>query len=192
MPLDIEVANKAKRNPGMSLMPLSFATILGGMITLIGTPPNIVISEYREHAIGEPFAMFDFAPVGLAVAVAGVAFVSLLGWRLLPSRTSIADHEMEIRQGRYVAELRVGEQTFADEVTVQDLYPKADEADVHILGLIRHGRRRPGLAMRETLRPGDFLVVEGDPKSIEAFMGKAGLEFVGSEKARRAASPPAA
>ncbi|MEM7683653.1 MAG: SLC13 family permease [Pseudomonadota bacterium] len=182
MPLDMEAANKAKRGPGASLMPLSFATILGGMITLIGTPPNIVISEYRQSALGEPFAMFDFAPVGLAVAVAGIAYVSILGWRLLPTRTSLAEHEREVQRGRYIAELRVGEQTFKEDVAVRDLYAGSGEADVNILGLVRGGRRQPGLASRETLRPGDFLVVEGEPKSIEAFMGKSGLEFAGSEK----------
>jgi len=92
------------------------------------------------------------------------------------------DDEREIRQGRYVAELRVGEQTFKDDILVQDLYPKADDADVNLLGLIRNGKRRPGLAMRETLRSGDFLVVEGEPKSIETFMGQSGLDFAGSEK----------
>lgn len=182
MPLDLDAANKAKRAPGRSLMPLSFATILGGMITLIGTPPNIVISEYRSDVMGQPFAMLDFAPVGLAVALVGICFVSILGWRLLPARTSAAEHGREIRQGRYVAELRVGEQTFKEDVLVRDLYPKADEADVHLLGLIRNGKRRPGLAMHETLRSGDFLVVEGEPKSIEAFMGQSGLEFAGSEQ----------
>ena len=182
MPLDVDAANKAGRSPGQSLMPLSFATILGGMITLIGTPPNIVISEYRQSALGAPFSMFDFAPVGLTVAIAGIAFVSILGWRLLPPRTSLAEHEREVMLGRYVAELRVGEQTFEQDVTVRELYPKADEFDVHILGLIRGGKRRPGIASRETVHPGDFLVVEGDPKAIETFMGKSGLEFAGSEK----------
>ena len=182
MPLDVEAANKAKRSPGRSLMPLSFATILGGMITLIGTPPNIVISEYRQDALGAPFSMFDFAPVGLTVALAGIAFISIIGWRLLPERTSLAEHEREVMRGRYVAELRVGEQTFKEDVRVQDLYPKAGDADINILGLVRSGKRRPGIARREVLRPGDFLVVEGEPKSIEAFMGKSGLEFAGSEQ----------
>jgi len=86
MPLDVETASKAKRAVSQSLMPLSFATILGGMITLIGTPPNIVIAEYRQDVLGEPFGMFDFAPVGLAVAIAGIVFVSLIGWRFLPKR----------------------------------------------------------------------------------------------------------
>ncbi len=182
MPLDVEAANKARRSPGQSLMPLSFATILGGMITLIGTPPNIVISEYRQDALGEPFSMFDFAPVGLAVAIVGIAFVSILGWRMLPKRTSLSEHEREILLGRYVAELRVGDQTLDGEITVRDLYPRAEEMDVNIIGLVRGGRRKSGLASRETLRPGDFLVVEGEPKSIEAFMGQSGLEFAGSEK----------
>ena len=182
MPLDIEAAEKAKRAPGQSLMPLSFATILGGMITLIGTPPNIVISEYRQDALGAPFAMFDFAPVGLAVATAGIVFVSLLGWRILPTRTQLAEHQAELSKGRYVAELRIGDEAADGDLMVQDLYPQAEEADINILGLIRSGRRRPGLARREILRPGDFLVVEGEPKAIESFMGHVRLDFAGSEK----------
>ena len=193
MPLDLEAANKAKRVAGKSLMPLSFATILGGMVTLIGTPPNIVISEYRQDVMGAPFAMFDFTPVGLAVAVAGIAFVSLFGWRLLPDREGSAQEGQEIRQGRYVAELKVGEmkktepkegeeEQEEEETRVGELYPVADEADVNILGLIRNGKRRPGFASREVLRAGDFLVVEGEPKAIETFMGKTSLEFAGSEK----------
>ena len=182
MPLDIEASKKAKRAASQTLMPLSFATILGGMITLIGTPPNIVISEYRQSVLGAPFGMFDFAPVGLVVAIAGIAFVSLFGWRLLPSRTSLLDTEKAVTKGRYVAELRIGEQSLEEEMVVADLYPKANDVDVHILGLVRRGKRVRGLARHEHLRAGDFLVVEGEPKSIEAFMGQAALEFAGSEK----------
>ncbi|MFT5140620.1 MAG: di/tricarboxylate transporter, partial [Rhodothermales bacterium] len=76
MPVDLQAAKKAKRSPSLSLMPLSFASILGGMITLIGTPPNIVIAEYRKEALGESFRMFDFAPVGIACAAVGVAYVA--------------------------------------------------------------------------------------------------------------------
>lgn len=182
MPLDIEAAKKAKRAAGQTLMPLSFATILGGMVTLIGTPPNIVISEYRRGALGEPFGMFDFAPVGLTVAIAGIAFVALVGWRLLPTRTSLLDTEKAVEMGRYIAELRIGEQALEDDMIVEDLYPNANDVDVHILGLVRLGKRLRGMARREELRAGDFLVVEGEPKSIEAFMGQAKLDFAGSEK----------
>ena len=60
-------------------MPLSFATILGGMITLIGTPPNIIIASYRQDALGQSFQMFDFTPVGATVALVGVIYVALFG-----------------------------------------------------------------------------------------------------------------
>ncbi|AHM05800.1 TrkA-C domain protein [Roseibacterium elongatum DSM 19469] len=181
MPLDMDAARTAKRAAGKTLMPLSFATILGGMITLIGTPPNIVISEYRTDALGEPFSMFDFTPVGLTVACVGILFLSVIGWRLLPARLQDETPE-EVARGRYIAELRVGDQDPEQPVLVRDLDQQANAADVHIIGLIRNGSRRPGLARRETIRGGDFLVVEGDPKAIEAFMGKAALEFAGAEK----------
>jgi di/tricarboxylate transporter len=182
MPLDLETSRKAGRAAGVALMPLSFATILGGMITLIGTPPNIVISEFRQDALGAPFGMFDFAPVGLAVAIAGIAFVSLVGWRLLPARAGAVEQQPSFAEGRYVAELRVGEKAVKDGLVVGDLYPLADEHDLHLLGLIRNGKRRPGFARREPIQPGDFLVVEGEPKAIEAFLGQADLDFAGSEK----------
>lgn len=182
MPLDIDAAKRAKRAAAQTLMPLSFATILGGMVTLIGTPPNIVISEYRRTALGEPFGMFDFAPVGLAVAITGIAFVALIGWRLLPTKTALQTAEKDVAGGRYVAELRIGDQALEDGRVVEDLYPTANDADIHILGLVRHGKRIRGFAQQEVLRSGDFLVVEGEPKAIEAFMGLVGLEFAGSEK----------
>ncbi|MEP0232595.1 SLC13 family permease [Roseibium sp.] len=182
MPLDIEAARKAGRAVGLSLMPLSFATILGGMITLIGTPPNIVVAQYRQDALGDPFSMFSFAPVGLTVAVTGVLFVTLIGWRLLPSRIAQMPEDDDPASSLYIAELRVGEMAKDSEVTVNDLYPMADEKDINILGLIRHGRRLRGFARREKIMPGDFLIVEGEPKGIEAFMGAAKLDFAGSEK----------
>ena len=163
-------------------MPLSFATILGGMITLIGTPPNIVIAAYRQEALGEPFGMLDFAPVGLAVALVGITFVALVGWRLLPERGGHEVLAADGEAGRYVAELRVGDKVAETGSIVADLYPLADEHDVNILGLVRGGRRQPGFARRAPVRPGDFIVIEGDPRAIEAFMGQASLEFAGSEK----------
>jgi di/tricarboxylate transporter len=70
-----------------TLMARSFATILGGLVTLIGTPPNIVVASFRQQALGEPFGMFDFTPVGGAAALAGLAFVALIGWRLIDNKT---------------------------------------------------------------------------------------------------------
>ena len=182
MPLDVEAARKARRAISQSLMPLSFASILGGMITMIGTPPNIVIAKYRDDALGAPFNMFDFTPVGFVVAISGIAFITLVGWRLIPSRGGSKLQSDEANRDRYVSELRVPERCPWIDQQILDLYPLGDEHDVNILGLVRGGRRRPGFASSETLTKGDFLVVEGAPKAIEAFMGAAKLDFAGSEK----------
>ena len=79
MPIALQTAAKAARSAAALLMPLSFGTILGGMVTLIGTPPNIIIAAIRAQSAGEPFAMFDYAPVGGVTALAGLMFVALLG-----------------------------------------------------------------------------------------------------------------
>ncbi|GAB4357264.1 MAG: SLC13 family permease [Oricola sp.] len=182
MPLDLEAAAKAKRAAAMTLMPLSFATILGGMITLIGTPPNIVIAQYRARALGEPFSMFDFTPVGLAVAAAGIAFVALAGWRLIPARERPKAVRSSEDAGLYVAEARVKDKSKSIGLAVHELYPLANDSDITIVGLVRRGRRLPGFSRNEVLARGDFLVLEGDPRSIETFMGAAELDFSGSEK----------
>jgi di/tricarboxylate transporter len=182
MPLDLDAAAKAKRVAALTLMPLSFATILGGMITLIGTPPNIVISQYRADALGEPFTMFDFTPVGLAVSIAGIAFVALFGWRLIPERNRQGLPTMAEEVSSYVAEARVKTGSKSIGMEVRDLYPLATDNDIFILGVIRRGKRLAGLSRGVKLAKSDFLVLEGEPKSIETFMGAAGLDFAGSEK----------
>lgn len=182
MPLDIEAAKKAGRTVGRTLMPLSFGTILGGMVTLIGTPPNIVIAQYREDALGDPFTMFDFSPVGLAVALAGIAYVALIGWRLLPSRVGMQIGAEDFASNIYVAELRIAEGSDNEGNRLGDFYPIADEHDINLIGLARKGRRLPGFSRLQRIQAGDFLVVEGAPEAIEAFMAKADLDFAGSEQ----------
>jgi len=181
MPVDIQAAAKAKRSPALSLMPLSFASILGGMITLIGTPPNIVIAEFRNDALGDPYNMFDFAPVGLACAAVGIAYVTLIGWRLLPKKRQQADSGAELFDlADYVAELKVTEGSKVIGLQVSELDDEAEKADVEIIGLIRNGSRVPGLARRIAIKAGDTLVVEANPESIEALLGSMKLEYVGS------------
>lgn len=180
MSLDIEAAKKGKRSVARSLMPLSFATILGGMITLIGTPPNIVVSQFRERTLGTPYSMFDYTPVGLACALVGIAFVTLIGWRLLPAAgAAVAGQEQD--KGLFVAEAVVGEESKSLGKTPDDLLPLAEEHDITLLGIVRNGRRLPGFSASTELRAADMLILEGDPKSIEAFIGAANLETLGTE-----------
>jgi len=183
MPVDIQAAAKAKRSPALSLMPLSFASILGGMITLIGTPPNIVIAEFRKDALGAPYRMFDFAPVGIACAAVGVAYVALIGWRLLPASRQETDATRELFDlADYVAELKVAAGSPVIGKRIRELDDLAEKSDVEIIGLIRKGRRLPGLARIAVIEAGDILVVEAPPESIEDVVGSMQLEYLGTGK----------
>jgi len=178
MPLDMQAAAKAKRSPALTLMPLSFASILGGMITLIGTPPNIVIAEYRRGVMGEPYSMFDFAPVGLAVAIVGVAYVALIGWRLIPVERGTHNMAKELFElGDYVAEVKVPEESEAIGQRVRDLDEISREHEVEIIGLVRRGERQPGMARRVEIRKNDVLVLKAAPDGIEGFVGALGLKY---------------
>lgn len=173
MPVDIQTARKAGRSPGLSLMPLSFATILGGMVTLIGTPPNIIIASIREDSLGEPFRMFDFAPVGGVAAIAGLAFVALVGWRLIPAR---ADATAELEDiASYIAELVVPEDSKQIGKRLAELEEDAEKADVAIVGLLRDGKRRYGRARNSELRAGDALVIEATPDALDEFRAATSL-----------------
>jgi di/tricarboxylate transporter len=177
MPVDIASARKAGRAPRVTLMPLSFATILGGMITLIGTPPNIIVAGIRQDSLGESFGMFDFAPVGGVVAAAGILFVALLGWRLIPSRDATGEQGFDAETASYVAELTVPEDSPHVGARVSTLGEAADEAGVSVMGLVRDGRRLYGSARAEELRAGDALVLEGLPEALDEFRAAEGLQF---------------
>ena len=182
MPLDMQAATKAKRSPALSLMPLSFASILGGMITLIGTPPNIVIAEYRGSVLGEPYQMFDFAPVGLAVAIVGVAYVALIGWRLIPVARGQHNTSKELSHlGDYLAEVKVPEESTVIGRRVRDLDEIAAEHETEIIGLIRRGTRQPGMARRVEIRKNDVLIIKAAPEGIEAIVGALGLQYTGKK-----------
>jgi len=178
MPVDMQAAATAKRSPALTLMPLSFATILGGMVTLIGTPPNIIIASFRGQALGEPYHMFDFAPVGGVCAVVGVLFVMLIGWRLIPADRAKHDSGKELFDMQdYVAEVQVPEVSPVIGKRVSELDEDAEEADSAVVGLVRRGSRLPGLARRAVIEGGDILVVEAGPEAIEKLVGKLKLEY---------------
>ncbi len=175
MPVDIQTARKAGRPVGLSLMPLSFATILGGMATLIGTPPNIIIASIRAETLGEPFHMFDFAPVGGLAAIAGLAFVALIGWRLIPNR-GVQEETSEVL-AEYIAELTIPPDSPHIGKRVSELYEVAEKSDVAIIGLIRDGKRRYGRSTHATLHEGDALVLEARPEALDEFRAALNLNF---------------
>ncbi|PLS23609.1 SLC13 family permease [Neptunicoccus cionae] len=177
MPVDLQTAKKAKRAAGLSLMPLSFATILGGMVTMIGTPPNIIIATIREDSLGEAFRMFDFAPVGLVAAISGLLFVSTIGWRLIPQVEVDSPVEKLLDNANYIAELTVPADSDLIGKTPFDLSEEAEKADIAIIGVIREGRRLYGNARYRKLLAGDALVLEARPEALDEFRSAAKLDF---------------
>ncbi len=165
LPVTLRNALKARRSPSVVLMPLSFATLLGGMVTLIGTPPNIVISSFRQDMTGQPFSMFDFAPVGLAVCVGGVIYVSLLGWRLLPKRIAPRYTNALTRVASYTFETSLPEDSPLVGKRISQLEAEC-ENEVTVMAIVRNGVRRQAPAGREKFRAGDALILEGDPVVI--------------------------
>lgn len=183
MPVDIQAAKRAKRSASKTLMPLSFATILGGMITLIGTPPNIVISQFRETALGEPYAMFDFAWVGLGAAVAGLTFVALIGWRLVPESSKDTNSSEDLKNlSDYTIEIGFDAESPAIGKTIAELEKLAEEHDTLIVGLVRKGKRLPGKALYEEIKKSDMLVIEASPKALESLSGELKLSYSKSAK----------
>ncbi|MFM9271222.1 SLC13 family permease [Halomonas elongata] len=179
LPVAIRMAREHGSPPSLLLMPLAFGSLLGGLTTLIGTPPNIIISSYRGSLGGDSFGMFSFFPVGAVVAVSGLAFIVLLGWRLVPKRAGSASTEAMFDTAHYLVELRVPEKAKAEGWTLHDLREAIDET-IPILAVVRGERRHAGHTFHGALHEGDILLVEAGPDEMKLLEDKTGLE-VGPE-----------
>jgi di/tricarboxylate transporter len=170
--------------PAKSLMPLAFASLLGGLTTLIGTPPNIIIATFRAQQNGASFGMFDFTPVGVAVAIAGLIFLVIVGWRLLPLAGRKGEPEKAFAIEDYVTEAAIADESKAVGLTVFELEEMADD-DVTVVGLIRNEQRRLIPSGNTRLQAGDVLVLRGDADALKAAVDAAELKLVGDEATHR-------
>ena len=164
MPVAIQIALRQGLQPGQVLMPLAFGSILGGMTTLIGTPPNLIVSGFRDEAGLGTFGMFDFTPVGLAVAVAGLIFVLVFGRWLIPVRERAGADDFDT--GNYLTEARVGEDAKAVGMTIRAADDALEESDAQIVALIRDNQRINAPHGNRKIRSGDILVIEAEPKAL--------------------------
>ncbi|MDX2155832.1 MAG: SLC13 family permease [Hyphomicrobiaceae bacterium] len=178
MPAAIVAAEKNGRPPAIVLMPIAFGSLLGGLITLIGTPPNLLISVVRREATGQPFAMFDFAPVGLVVAAAGVVYLAF-AWRLLPEdRRGAPLPEQRFRIEDFVTEVRIAKGSSLIGKTVGQL---ETEHEVSLVSVIRGDVRRLVPWSTMTLQQGDVLVLEAGSATLKRVVDTHKLELVGSK-----------
>jgi di/tricarboxylate transporter len=189
LPVAFQMAKRSKVSPSVFLMPMAFGSLLGGLMTLIGTSPNIIVSELRQELAGKPFSMFDFMPVGAGLALLGIVFLAF-AYKLLPQdrkgESSLAEG-IDIQD--YVTEGRVGPQSsFAGE-TLRALRKKLSK-DVSVNAVVRDGEQK--VASQDTvLREDDRVILEGEPAALDAAVKTAGLELEGDDRDTKAASPDA-
>lgn len=187
MPVAMQLASRLGLPPGRVLMPLAFGTILGGMTTMIGTPPNLIVSGFRAQLGQGGFAMFDFTPVGLSVAVTGTLFIVLLGWRLVPAREKASTEGFET--GAYVTEVRVVPDSKAAGMLLRAIETRLDEAGAQIIGLVRNDVRMTAPQSSRKVLAGDILVIEADIEALPEVLATLGLKLEEAGSSRTGDEP---
>lgn len=185
LPLAFQMAKRSKTSPSVFLMPMAFGSLLGGLTTLIGTSPNIIVSRLRAEITGAPFAMFDFAPVGVGLAAVGIVFLAI-AYRLLPldrKGTPTLGESMDIHD--YLTEGRVRAGSAITGKTLAHLRQSAGP-DVIVTAVVRDGRRTSPLP-DTVIRENDIVLLQGDPAALQLAVARAGLELTGEDRSMRSA-----
>jgi len=180
MPAAFQMAKKNKASPSVFLMPMSFASLLGGLMTLVGTSPNIIVSRVRQDMVGQPFRMFDYFPTGFSLLVIGLIFLRF-GYRLLPrDRRGVPTMGEALDIKDYVTEVTIGEGSPAIDETV-DQFTDRHDGDITVTSVMRAGMRsepRPWM----TLRQGDTLILGGEPDVLERVIATNKFALAGAER----------
>ncbi len=179
IPIAIHLARRNNLSPSLFLLPLAFGSHLGGYLTLIGTPRNIIVSAFREEAGFGAFNMFDFALVGSGLVVVGIAFLSIVGWRLLPNNKS-SDPEGAFSVENYVTEVAVSERSKLLGEYVNSI-KKISKRTVSLIALIRDGVTINNPSGYEVLREGDHLVIKADSVALKDFVEEFRLDLTGEK-----------
>lgn len=181
IPVTRNLTKGKKNNISKILMPLAFSSLLGGMVTLIGTPSNIIIALFRAEVSGQPFRVFDFFPVGFGVAFAGITFISLIGWRLVPKRKSPLEEEPEVKN--YKAEIIIEGKSITELKTLEEILT-ATKANVKIDSIIHEGRLLNKPPKKTQLQNGDILIAKGSADEISKLVDIGRLKYANSKKLR--------
>lgn len=178
MPVALASAAQRGRSPAILLMPLAFGSILGGLMTLIGTPPNIIIATFRAEAMGEPFRMFDFSFVGVPIAIMGVIFVALIGWRLIPKeRQGQTSPEQIFEIDDYIVEVRIQSESPLIDKRVTQFEAMTDNA-VMVASLVKPDGEIVKAERWHPMHEGDVLIIKADPIDLPPILSEHKLELV--------------
>jgi len=173
IPVAMQISARLNLPPGKVLMPLAFGSILGGTTTLIGTPPNLIVSGLRAEAGFGSFGMFDFTPVGFSMTALGVVFIGLVGWRLVPGRTQTDVEGFDT--GIYLTEALVPEGSKAAGMKLREIETALEEADAQIIGLVRNDVRVSAPNSGRYVHAGDILIIEAEAEKLATALSSLGL-----------------
>jgi di/tricarboxylate transporter len=176
IPVAVQMARKSSVSPSMFLMPMSFASLLGGLMTQIGTSPNIIVSRVREEITGQPFTMFDYTPVGLALAVMGIIFLALF-YKLLPERVrEETSMEEAVKIKNYTTEARITASSGAIGQSVSWLQKPAG-GEAMVTTIISDGGQKRKPLPDTVLKGGDLLIIEGEQSALDKIVSEAKLQL---------------
>ncbi len=181
----LPVAQQVSRRTGSAvsrlLMPMSFGAMIGGLVTLVGTAPNIIVSQMREELLGEPFGMFDYSPVGLILTACALVFLTF-AYRLLPLHRQAGQGMDAALDGKtYLTEIAVPEDWKHEGIRLGALLKMAED-DVAVMGMVRGGKRRPKPHANTSVHVGDVLLLEGDQSALDGFLARSKLQLTRSDK----------
>ncbi|MBL9036092.1 MAG: SLC13 family permease [Rhodospirillaceae bacterium] len=190
IPVAFQMAKRAGASPSCYLMPMSFGALLGGLMTQIGTSPNIIVSRLRGEIVGTPFSMFDFAPVGAVLALLGLLFL-MVGYRFLPVRTrTTASLDAALEAKKYVTEAEVTESAAVLGKTVADLQDLA-HGEAKVIAVLKPDDTRVVPLPDVVLEEGDTVILEGDPQALEQAVSLGKLTLESGHRVPEARAPQA-
>lgn len=181
MPIALQTARRTGTSPSSLLMPMSFASLLGGLVTLVGTSPNIIVSQVRQDVLGKPFGMYDFAPVGLGLTAMGVVFLAFAYRLLSTSRAPVETMDAALAAKPYMTEVEVPEGWTAEKRRIGDLHGLA-EGDVKAVALLRAGQRKSAPHANLHIQAGDRLLLEGEQQALDQLIARLKLKLTRSDK----------
>lgn len=181
MPMALQLSRRTGSSPSRLLMPMAFGAMLGGVVTLVGTAPNIIVSQVREEILGEPFGMYDYTPVGLALAAIGLAFLAF-AYRILPKdRAPAVNIEEALAANAYFTEVEAPEDWGLAKTRVADLHALA-HGEARVMLLLRKGQRRSRPHPNVKVLPGDVLLLQGEPQALDELITRGKLRLTRSDR----------
>lgn len=180
MPIAIKIGKENEISPSYLLMPVAYASLFGGLITEIGTPPNLIISMYRNQVVQKPFNFFDFAPVGIGITIVGILFVAFIGWRFIPNRKGNDGKDALFKVEDYLSELVVPEGNKMVGKSLRD-FSLLNGVDVNVINIVRNGINIIAPHAREVIEKEDVLVVRIEPSDLSKLVEKSGVHLKGAQ-----------